>query len=207
MRRQCLFQRPYATPRCLPTTAARAFSSTPTLPYKKDNRLSDTQMQLAAAASNVTANPSPTTNEEESSSALQMAEDIGILQSTFIRAPFSKLPAPTSWQFYSYFWTYVKSRMSAIYTRSHYKRCVKKKGFVSYLPVDWLESPVLKSRAKRMYKGYYDRLAAYVSSSPLPTPSAFGFPNSKRNEMLTHTTTAATPKPSATSASRPSRNP
>lgn len=91
-----------------------------------------------------------------------LADDIGILQGTVIRAPFSKLPWPTSWEFYSYFWTVVKSKATALYTRAHYKRCMQKKGIASYLPVDFLKQQELKNKAKEMYKQYYESLTTYV---------------------------------------------
>jgi len=89
-----------------------------------------------------------------------LADDIGILQGTVIRAPFSKLPWPTSWEFYSYFWTVVKSKASSLYTRAHYKRCMQKKGIASYLPVDFLKQQELKNKAKELYKQYYESLTA-----------------------------------------------
>ena len=91
-----------------------------------------------------------------------LTQDIGILQGTVIRAPFSKLPMPTSWEFYSYFWTVIKSKFTALYTRCHYKRCVHKTGIASYLPVDFLKQQELKNKAKKMYKQYYESLTAYV---------------------------------------------
>lgn len=168
VRRQCLFQRRStpSTPRCLAATPARAFSSTPARPRKKENRIVDTRMQMAGAASTIFSQPSP--NVQNSRQDVQeMAEDIGLLQNTIIRAPFGKLPSPTSWEFYAYFWTVLKSRATALYTRSHFKRCVHKQGIASYLPVDMWKQATLKNKAKKMYKRYYDALAAYVS---LPVP-------------------------------------
>ncbi|KZM23272.1 uncharacterized protein EKO05_0004453 [Ascochyta rabiei] len=161
MRRQCLFQRPTGPPtrRCLAATAARAFSSTPARPYKKDNRLADARMQLAGAEATVSGNPAPT-NRSDRRDAEEISEDIGLLQNTIIRAPFSRLPRPTSWEFYSYFWTLLKARFTALYTRSHFKRCVHKTGITSYLPVDFMKQKELKNKAKKMYKRYYDLLAA-----------------------------------------------
>ena len=162
MRRQCLFQRRTApsTPRCIAAPSSRAFSSTPTRPYKKQNRLVDTRMQMAGAEATIQGNPAPNVKPREQQDVQDMAEDIGLLQNTIIRAPFSKLPSPTSWEFYSYFWSMVKARFTALYTRSHFKRCVHKKGIMSYLPVDFLKQKELKNRAKRMYTRYYGLLAA-----------------------------------------------
>jgi mitochondrial protein MBA1 len=118
-------------------------------------------MQMAGAAATVVGNPAPT-NQSDRRDAEEMAEDIGLLQNTIIRAPFGKLPPPSSWQFYSYFWTLLKAKFTALYTRSHFKRCVHKAGIASYLPVDFMKQKDLKKQAKKMYKRYYDQLAAYV---------------------------------------------
>lgn len=45
-----------------------------------------------------------------------MADDIGLLQDTFVRAPFKALPSFMSGQFYAYFWKLVKSKGSALYS-------------------------------------------------------------------------------------------
>lgn len=122
-------------------------------------------MQMAGAEQSIRGNPAPTA-ETGKRDATEMAEDIGILQNTIIRAPFSKLPSPASWELYSYFWTLLKARFTGLYTRSHFKRCVHKKGITSYLPVDFMKQKDLKNKAKKMYKTYYDQLAAYVSHLP-----------------------------------------
>lgn len=121
----------------------------------------DTRMQMAGAQSTIFGQPAPS-NQQARQDVQEMAEDIGLLQNTVIRAPFSKLPGPTSWEFYAYFWTVLKSRFTALYTRSHFKRCVQKQGLKSYLPVDLWKQTVLKNKAKKMYKRYYDALARYV---------------------------------------------
>ncbi|KAF3035471.1 hypothetical protein E8E12_006848 [Didymella heteroderae] len=158
--RQCLFKRRTApTLRCVAAPSTRAFSSTPMRPRRKENRLVDIRMQMAGAEATVKGQPAP--NLQTSKREVQeMAEDIGLLQNTVIRAQFSKLPSPTSWEFYSYFWTVLKSRFTGLYTRSHFKRCVVKKGIKSYLPVDFLQQSMLKNKAKRFYKRYYELLAA-----------------------------------------------
>lgn len=115
---------------------------------------------MAGAEATIQGNPAPNVKPREQQDVQDMAEDIGLLQNTIIRAPFSKLPSPTSWEFYSYFWSMVKARFTALYTRSHFKRCVHKKGIMSYLPVDFLKQKELKNRAKRMYTRYYGLLAA-----------------------------------------------
>ena len=45
-----------------------------------------------------------------------IAEDIGLLQNTVIRAPFKDLPAVTSGKFWKYFWTLVKLKAVALYS-------------------------------------------------------------------------------------------
>jgi hypothetical protein len=165
LRHRCLFQRPIApsTPRCIAATAARAFSSTPAR-LRDKVRLVDPRMQVAAVEYSMAGRQAPgVRNKGEEPSG--MADDIGILQGTVIRAPFSKLPRPTSWEFYSYFWTVVKSKASALYTRAHFKRCLQKTGIASYLPVDLLKQQELKNKAKELYKQYYESLTAYVSDA------------------------------------------
>lgn len=125
-------------------------------------------MQMAGAEATVRGQPAPTVQTSKRE-AQEMAEDIGLLQNTVIRAPFSKLPSPINWQFYSYFWTVLKARFTGLYTRSHFKRCVHKSGIASYLPVDFLKQSTLKNKAKKLYKRHYELLAAYVSA-PQPSP-------------------------------------
>lgn len=133
-------------------------------PRRKENRLVDIRMQMAGAEATVMGQPAPNLQTGKRD-VQEMAEDIGLLQNTVVRASLSKLPSPTSWEFYSYFWTVLKSRFTGLYTRSHFKRCVVKKGIKSYLPVDFLQQGKLKNRAKKFYKRYYESLAKYVSAS------------------------------------------
>ena len=200
LHRQCLFQR--RTPSLAPST--RAFSSTPPRPRRKENRLVDIRMQLASAESVVMGQSAPNVQASEMQGVQEMVEDIGLLQNTVIRARMSKLPSPASWELYSYLWTLVKSKFTGMYTRSHFKRCVVKKGIRSYLPVDFLQQGELKKRAKSFYRSYYESLAAYVS---LLHPS-ISFNTQVRSDigdkvMLTRPI-AATPSPSSASASLPS---
>lgn len=44
-----------------------------------------------------------------------MAEDIGLLQNTIVRAPFRDLPSPISGKFWSYFWSLVKAKGTGMY--------------------------------------------------------------------------------------------
>jgi protein MBA1 len=127
-------------------------------------------MQLASAENTVMGQSAPNVQTTETRGVQEMAEDIGLLQNTVIRARLSKLPSPLRREFYAYFWTLLKSRFTGLYTRSHFKRCVVKKGIKSYLPVDFLQQGMLKKRAKSFYRSYYESLAAYVSP---PTPSLF----------------------------------
>jgi protein MBA1 len=163
LNRQCLFQRRTpSTPRSVAAPPTRVFSSTPQRPRRKENRLVDIRMQIAGAEATVLGQPAPNVQTNNTRDVQEMAEDIGLLQNTVVRASLSKLPSPASWEFYSYFWTVLKSRFTGLYTRSHFKRCVVKKGIKSYLPVDFLQQGMLKSRAKKFYKRYYESLAAYV---------------------------------------------
>ncbi|KAF1934340.1 uncharacterized protein M421DRAFT_415374 [Didymella exigua CBS 183.55] len=160
MYRQCLFRRRIPSTQPLASPSTRAFSSTPSRPRRKENRLVDVRMQLAGAEATVKGQPAPNVQSSSKREVQDMAEDIGLLQNTVIRASFSKLPAPTSWEFYSYFWTVLKARFTGLYTRSHFKRCVHKSGIASYLPVDLLKQSMLKNKAKEMYQRYYELLAA-----------------------------------------------
>ncbi|KAJ4413280.1 hypothetical protein N0V91_000255 [Didymella pomorum] len=156
LQRQCLFQR--RIPSLAPST--RTFSSTPSRPRRKENRLVDIRMQLASAENTVMGQSAPNVQTTETRGVQEMAEDIGLLQNTVIRARLSKLPSPLRREFYAYFWTLLKSRFTGLYTRSHFKRCVVKKGIKSYLPVDFLQQGMLKKRAKSFYRSYYESLAA-----------------------------------------------
>ncbi|KAH6620142.1 hypothetical protein C7974DRAFT_426350 [Boeremia exigua] len=162
IRRQCLFQRrPVpSTPRCLAAAPARAFSSTPAARHRKDVRLYDPRMQLAGASKTIWGHPAPSVRNGNKSLMREMADDIGLLQNTIIRARFRDLPRPTSWEFYSYFWALIKAKATAVYTRSHFNRCAHKKGAKSYLPIDFLNQKQLKDTAKNMYTRYYEALAS-----------------------------------------------
>ncbi|KAF3050716.1 hypothetical protein E8E11_004724 [Didymella keratinophila] len=159
LHRQCLFQRRTPSTPCSLAPSTRAFSSTPQRPRRKENRLVDVRMQLASAENTVMGQSAPNVQTNNTRDVQEMAEDIGLLQNTVVRASLSKLPSPASREFYSYFWTLLKSRFTGLYTRSHFKRCVVKKGIKSYLPVDFLQQGALKRRAKKFYKRYYECLA------------------------------------------------
>ena len=155
-------------------------------------------MQVATVESNMAGREAPSVQEKGSSEETTgLADDIGILQGTVIRAPFSKLPWPTSWEFYSYFWTVVKSKATALYTRAHYKRCMQKKGIASYLPVDFLKQQELKNKAKELYRQYYESLTAYVCLRISHATVA----------IYTNQSPVLTPKSSTRSASLPSQPP
>lgn len=69
----------------------------------------------AAARAQVGASPS-VTYDMNSRGVDAMAEDIGVLQGTIIRAPFRDLPGVMSGRFWSYFWGLVKSKLSGLYS-------------------------------------------------------------------------------------------
>ena len=46
----------------------------------------------------------------------EMAEDIGMLQNTVVRAPFSKLPSPLSRAFWKYFRTLIKTKATGLWS-------------------------------------------------------------------------------------------
>ena len=126
--------------------------------------MTDVQLQLVSAQSMVFNQEAPNKEPADGQDRKdQMTDDMGLLRATMVRPSFSKLPPLTSWEFYSYFWTVIKSRLTGIYSRAHYKRCMYKKGIASYLPVDFLKQRELKNKAKKMYQRYYDALASYGS--------------------------------------------
>lgn len=72
---------------------------------------------MALAMARKQKGPAPSVNREQAQrEGGGMIEDMGVLQGTVIRAPFSKLPTPLSWAFWNYFWTLVKAKGTAVYS-------------------------------------------------------------------------------------------
>lgn len=122
LQRQCLFLRQQYQNRAhnlslyqtgIPAT--RAFSSTPSRPSKRKTLGQDKAQTRAAAEAQVA--PSPKVNFERAQSSVDaMAEDIGLLQNTIIRAPFSELKGIGIRGLTSYYWDLVKSKGTALYS-------------------------------------------------------------------------------------------
>lgn len=113
LQRQCLFH--HRQP-LWQTTSARAFSSTPSRAYKKKTPTIQDHAQTEAAAQQQVG-PSPKVNFEKAQQDVSaMAEDIGLLQNTIVRAPFKDLPKPTSWKFWGYFWGLLKAKGTGFYS-------------------------------------------------------------------------------------------
>lgn len=125
LRRQCLFQRRQYLDRPFPYAASRPFSSTAPRPYKKKSpRLVDRTVVEASTESYVV--PSPYAAQVAAQGDIaQMAEDIGLLQHTIIRAPFKNLPRFTSWEFYDYFWKLLKSKGLGFYSYVTWNYCTE----------------------------------------------------------------------------------
>lgn len=120
-------------------------------------------MQMAGAQNTVFNQEAPNKESTDKQEDAQLAmDDMGILRATMVRPPFSKLPSPTSWEFYSYFWSLIKSKFTGVYSRADYTRCISKKGIASWKPADFMKQRELKNKAKKLYKRYYDALAMYV---------------------------------------------
>ena len=114
LQRQCIFIRSQHLNRPFAHSASRAFSATPSRP-KKPSILRDRAQTRAAIKSQV--RPAPRVNraeEERTTDSLQ--EDIGLLQHTIVRAPFSQLPSPLSREFWAYFWAFIKAKGTGVYS-------------------------------------------------------------------------------------------
>ncbi|KAF1841447.1 uncharacterized protein K460DRAFT_294079 [Cucurbitaria berberidis CBS 394.84] len=157
--RQCLFQRQQCVNRPFPCSATRPFSSTAARHYKKNTpKIQDHAQTKAAAAAHT--GPSPKVNYEKAQQdSSAMAEDIGLLQNTIVRAPFKHLPKVTSRQFWGYFWTLVKAKGTAFYSRSYYRRCIQKQGWSRWLPMDIGNNAQLKDKAQKLYEQIYVNFA------------------------------------------------
>jgi protein MBA1 len=174
LRRQCLFPRPRSSPapRHFAASTARPFSATtarlrdPPSGY----RLEDTALQDAAARNVVGPAPSVTMGKmmKEIDS---MAEDIGLLQNTIIRAPLGQLPPVYNRQFWGYMWTLLKSRAASLWTRSLFRQCLQKTKMSRYLPVDMGKNKKLELHAKKLYESVHKAFVAFVV-----LPSYFGYP-------------------------------
>jgi protein MBA1 len=121
LRHQCLFPRPRSSPapRHFAASTARPFSATtarlrdPPSGY----RLEDTALQDAAARN--VGGPAPSVTMGKMMKEIDsMAEDIGLLQNTIIRAPLGQLPPVYNRRFWGYMWTLIKSRAASLWTRS-----------------------------------------------------------------------------------------
>ncbi|KAH7078562.1 hypothetical protein FB567DRAFT_138554 [Paraphoma chrysanthemicola] len=181
LQRQCLFHRHrhVQSPRAFSTTVPQSFASTS--PCLRGKGLGRQDKSMTKAAVKNSTGPAPGVNFEKAQRDVNsLAEDIGILQDTIIRASMRQLPAPWSPRFWGYFWKLVKSKATGMYSRSAYKRCIYKSGVKSYLPIDAFNGSQLKDRAKTMYKQIYENFARgdmKSASSLLLPPLARNFKN------------------------------
>ena len=165
LRRQCLFARPRSSPapRHFAASTARPFSATATRLRDPPSgyRLEDTALQDAAARNVVGPAPSVTMGKmmKETDS---MAEDIGLLQNTVVRAPLSQLPPVYDRKFWGYAWTLLKSKGAALYTRSLFRQCLQKTKASRYLPVDLGKNKKLALHAKKLYETIHKDFVGFV---------------------------------------------
>jgi protein MBA1 len=123
LRQKCLFQqsRHAPLPRAFSTTTPQSFASTSTRLRGGSVLRNDKALTKAAARLQIGAAPSVQMKQQQEGA---MAEDIGLLQDTIVRASWRKLPTVWSVSFWSYMWKLLKSKGTALYSyvrrgRSH----------------------------------------------------------------------------------------
>jgi protein MBA1 len=116
LRQQCLFQRRRSlqSPRAFSTTSPQAFASTSPRLRKGNSLGEDKNVTRVAMKSQI--GPAPKVNEIKAQQEGAMAEDIGVLQDTIIRAGWSKLPMVWNSKFWSYMWKLLKSKGTGMYS-------------------------------------------------------------------------------------------
>jgi protein MBA1 len=116
LRQKCLFQqyRHAPLPRAFSTTTPQSFASTSPRLRGGSSLRNDRAMTKAAARGQMGA--APKVNEMKQQQEGVMAEDIGLLQDTVVRASWRKLPAVWSASFWSYTWKLLKSKGTALYS-------------------------------------------------------------------------------------------
>ncbi|KAI4945243.1 hypothetical protein J4E86_009129 [Alternaria arbusti] len=166
LQRQCLFLRHQtllhaAQPTITHPSSRRAFSSTPSHPAKHRQLGQDKAQAIAAARSQIS--PSPNVNFEQAQTNTDaMAEDIGLLQNTIVRAPFLDVynESPGLGGVLRYYWEIVKQKATGLYSRYYYRDCIQKSGWTKYLPVDLFHNTQYKVLAKRYYQHIYRSFAS-----------------------------------------------
>ncbi|KAF2034411.1 hypothetical protein EK21DRAFT_56584 [Setomelanomma holmii] len=160
LQRQCLFQhrRHLQSPRAFSTTTPQHLTATS--PRLRGQGLGRQDKSMTRAAVRGQQGPAPRVNMEKAQQDMgSLAEDIGLLQDTIIRARFSKIPAPWSLTFWGYYWKLLKSKATALYSRGAYNRCLFKRGFWSYMPVERFDGTKIKDIAKKHYEQIYSNFA------------------------------------------------
>lgn len=113
---------------------------------------------MAKAAARNQVGPAPRVHMEQAQrEAVGVAEDIGLLQDTMVRAPLKKLPNVWSPRFWRYFWALFKNKASSLYSRSVYNRIISnsKWAIVRFLPADSFNHGQLKKTAAKLYERIY----------------------------------------------------
>ncbi|KAI4653863.1 hypothetical protein J4E93_001631 [Alternaria ventricosa] len=166
LQRQCLFLRHQtllraAQPTITQPSSHRALSSTPSRPAKHRRLGHDKAQSIAAARSQIS--PSPSVNFEQAQTNTDaMAEDIGLLQNTIVRAPFLDVykQSPGLAGVLRYYWEIVKHKATGLYSRYYYRDCIQKSGWTKYLPVEPFNNTQYKVLAKRYYQHIYRSFAS-----------------------------------------------
>jgi protein MBA1 len=115
--RQCLFQhrRHVQSPRAFSTTTPQLFAST--VPRLRGQSLGQGDKNMTKSAVRGQSGPAPRVNMEKAQQDIgSLADDIGLLQDTIIRARFSQLPGPWSPRFWGYSWKLLKSKAMGLYS-------------------------------------------------------------------------------------------
>ncbi|KAF1830171.1 hypothetical protein BDW02DRAFT_573311 [Decorospora gaudefroyi] len=165
LQRQCLFQprqtlldRPQYLLRIPPPLATRAFSSTPSRPRKKIQLGHDKVQSRVTVGSS--SGPSPRVeikNQEEDMETI--ADDIGLLQHTFVRAPLRTFTGPGMWkEIIPHYWRLVKSKVIGRYSRLAYRRLYNKRKWL-ILPADAWNHGQIRALAKAHYDHVCNSLA------------------------------------------------
>jgi hypothetical protein len=116
LRQQCLWQqRCHAqSSRAFSTSTPQAFASSHPRSRGGSSVKQDKAMTKAAVKSQVGSAPKVTEMKAQQEGA--MAEDIGLLQDTIVRAAWAKLPKVWSTHFWSYMWKLLKSKGTGLYS-------------------------------------------------------------------------------------------
>jgi protein MBA1 len=117
LRQQCLFQRRRSLqlPRAFSTTAPQAFAATCLRLARGQSQFGQEKGAMKALSRNQQGY-APKVTEMKAQREGGLAEDIGLLQDTIIRANWNQLPKPFERAFWAYMWKLTKSRVTGLYS-------------------------------------------------------------------------------------------